>query len=125
MTDIYQTALPIKPDTLIVISRELRSYLGLSRDGGYLHHVRPVRLEEPIVADGKRVAGDLTCDCRGGQVRGTCYWVSRCESLEASDPAPFRQPSWHAPDPRAALEAGSAVFDAPAGAGDAQEAYRG
>ncbi len=123
MTRIVQVSVAIEPDALIVVSRSLRSYLGLSRDGGYLHHIRPARLEEPIVGDGKRAAGALTCDCRGGTVRGTCYWVERAEALEAGDPRPLRRPDWATP--RAELEAGSATFDAPAGAGEMVEASRG
>jgi hypothetical protein len=107
--NIIQVGIPLEPDTLVVLSAELREYVGLSHEGGYLHHVRPLRLEEPIVGEGRRSAGALTCDCRGGQVRGSCYWVTRAESFEAS--RPHARPSWA---PRAALEAGVATFDAPA-----------
>lgn len=124
--NIIHLPVPLTSDTLVVSSARLREYLGLSRDGGYLHHVRPARLEEPIVGEGKRNAGALTCDCRGGQVRGFCYWVERAEQFEKSHL--FGRPAWA----RAALDAGvatfdipSAGFDAPAGAGHDVQAERG
>jgi hypothetical protein len=132
MTAIYVAALPLEPNTLIVVSHRFRSYIGLSRNGLYVHHMRPVREDEALVVDGRREPGALTCDCNGGQFRGTCYWVERAEALEAANPDAFRtrlaapildRPAW-APA-RAAIDAGSATFDAPAGAGDLQEAYRG
>jgi hypothetical protein len=117
--NVVHVPIPLDPDTLVVLSATLRQYAGLSRDGGYMHHVRPLRFEEALVGQGIRPAGALTCDCIGGQIRGTCYWVVRAEQFEAT--RPVERPGWA----RADLTAGSAGFDAPVGAGEMVEASRG
>ncbi len=106
---------PLEPDTLVIASAARREYLALSRDGTYVHHVRPARLDEPIVGDGLRVADELTCDCNGGRFRGTCYQVMNAELFERGQADAVAIP-WL--DSRVGL-------DNPAGAGEAVEAARG
>lgn len=113
MTRVVDLARPLEPDTLYVASAALRSYLGVSRDGTYVHHVRAARLDDQVVGDGLRHAGELTCDCSGGRFRGSCYWTKRAEALEARTPEKaltVEEPNW---------------FDSPAGAGESVEAFRG
>lgn len=123
--NVYVASLPLRPETLIVISRSLREYVGLSRDGSYVHHVRPARADEPVVVDGLREVGQLTCDCKGGRFHGTCYLVMTAQAIERADASGITRPPELGPDPRAALESGVATFDAPAEAGEMVEASRG
>ena len=114
-------------DPLIVLDAERRTYAGLSREGDYYHLVRPIRDDEPGVAEGNVVAGELTCCCAGAIYHGRCYRIDEARAFERSLVSVPRdqRPSWAGPDPRAALLAGAATFDAPAGAGDSVESFRG
>jgi hypothetical protein len=98
---------------LVVLDASRRTYAALSRDRAYWHlvHPLPVDLVDPDGTVVKRV-GALTCTCGGGIYRGTCYRVAQAEAFEAGQGLP--DPAW--------LTEG---FDAPAGAGDRQEAPRG
>lgn len=112
-----------RPRTLWVVSADLRTYLGLSRDGSYLHVIRPARLEDPLVGDGKAVAGELICNCAGASYGRRCYWTQLATALEASHPG-FAGGYSEEPDQDIAWmrEPG---LDNPAGAGEAVEAFRG
>jgi len=71
-------------ETLIVVDATRRSYLGVSRDGSYLHHVRPARKDDPTVGDGLVRESDLTCDCAAGRFgHHDCYWTKAARGYEA------------------------------------------
>jgi hypothetical protein len=89
--------------SLIVLDAERRLYAGISKDETYYHVIQP-----------DQVSGQLVCTCKAETFRLRCYRVSQAEQLEG------------ARSPRIALEqTGIAWFDAPAGAGEEVEAYRG
>lgn len=118
-------------DSLTILDAERRLYAGLSREGDYWHVIEPLQVAL-VDGDGNviRPVGELACRCKGATYHaGTCYRANQAIAFEAGDAGQathaLTPPSWHAPDPRAALEAGAAVFDAPVGAGDAVESYRG
>jgi len=91
-----------RPDTLYVVNAHLRSYLGLSRDGLYMHAVRPARLEDPVVGDGKFTVGSLLCSCAAGEFGRACYWTRLAEDLETGErggviePIPWLEQGAHA-----------------------------
>jgi len=100
-TRIVALLLEPKPATLYVVSASLRTYLGLSRDGTYLHAIRPARIEDPVVGDGKRIAGELVCSCAGRSFGQRCYWTDLATALEngdrgfVMDPVPsLEAPAW-------------------------------
>ncbi len=110
-------------DDLVVLDATRRTYAGLSTSGDYWHLIQPARPDDPRVGDGlERRAGELVCTCAGGTYRGTCWRTKEAEAFEAGIPRE------NAPVPGqvdlAELEAAS-WFDAPAGAGEAVEAFRG
>jgi hypothetical protein len=74
-----------RPLTLVVVDAHRRTYMGLSRDLSYWHAIRPARIEDPIVGDGKRIAGELLCSCAGGSFGQRCYWTQLAEALEQGD----------------------------------------
>jgi len=113
MTRIVHLAIAFEPDDLVIASASRRTYLGLSKDGSYLHCVHPLPVDL-VDANGAviRRVGALTCTCPGGTFRGTCYWVARAEAFEAGQGLP--DPAWLAEG-----------FDAPAGAGEEVQASRG
>lgn len=113
MTRIIHVGIPFEPDVLAIISASKRTYAALSRDGSYLHVVQPLQVE--LVAEDGTVlqrVGQLTCTCKGGEYRGTCWRVKEAEAFEAGQGLP--DPAW--------LTEG---FDAPVGAGEAVESFRG
>jgi len=74
MTRIVHLAIAFEPDDLVIASASRRTYLGVSKDGSYLHCVHPLPVDL-VDANGTviRRVGALTCNCSGGQFRGTCY----------------------------------------------------
>lgn len=106
---------PIGPigDALVVLDASRRLYAGLSRDQTYWHAVHPLSVDL-IAEDGTVVArvGALTCTCAGGQYRGRCYRVAQVEAFEAGQG--LADPAWLAEG-----------FEAPVGAGETVEAFRG
>ena len=88
-----------------------RTWLALNRDRTAYHFVHPIEADDFRVRDELRRVGELTCECEGGRFRGTCYVVKAAEEgpwpVEAT---PTAEPTW---------------FDAPAGAGEGVEAFRG
>jgi hypothetical protein len=80
-------------DELVVLDAARRLYAGLSRDGAYWHVVAPA-VEDMVNAENAviRSAGQLTCRCRGGLYRGTCYRVVEAEAFEAGQLAPIHGP---------------------------------
>lgn len=72
------------PD-LHVLSARFRLYVGLSRDGGYLHVVSPA--VQLLDQDGNivRPDGALACTCRGGTYHGSCYRLKQAEALERGE----------------------------------------
>ena len=80
-------SLGIEPrgEVLYVLNASMRSYLGLSRDAEYFHAIRPARLEDPVVGDGKRLVGELLCSCAGGTFGQRCYWTKLAIELETGD----------------------------------------
>jgi hypothetical protein len=79
--------------TLVVLDEERRLYAGLSRDESYWHVVAPLQLEI-LGRDGEviRAIGQLSCRCKSGVVRGTCYRVVEAEAIEAAGPSWMREP---------------------------------
>lgn len=84
MTAVQYVGIALAGNDLVVLDANRRLYAGLSRDGAYWHVVSPA-LEDLVNADGAviRAAGQLTCRCRGGLYRGTCYRVEQAEAFEA------------------------------------------
>jgi len=124
MTGIAWRPLGEVDGALVVLDSGRRLYAGLSREGDYWHIVQPARAGDPRVTAEPALAavGDLVCTCRGGVFHGRCYRADEAKAWERAD-ASGLAPAWALP--REALEQGSATFDAPAGAGEAQEASRG
>jgi hypothetical protein len=125
MTNVVYRSIGDIGGDLAVLDAERRLYVGLSRDGSYYHVVEPLQADivEGIDNDVIRPAGALACRCKGGTFRGVCYRVTEAEALEAGDVKPFASPDWL--EPRVIADEGTATFDAPAGAGDLVEAFRG
>lgn len=127
MTGIVHAPIGDVGDALTILDADRRFYAGLSRDGTYWHVIEPLQADVlGVDAEVIRPAGLLSCRCKGATFHGSCYRVEQAEAFEAGDARQATRalsPDWLIP--RAALEAGSATFDAPAGAGDLQEAYRG
>lgn len=68
---------------LVLFDVERRTFLGLSSDGTYYHHVTPATPDMWVVRQGKRQAGQLTCvTCEGGRTHGWCYRVIEAEAFE-------------------------------------------
>ena len=113
MTRLVHLAIAFEPDDLVIASASRRTYLGVSKDGSYLHCVHPLPVDL-VDADGTviRRVGALSCNCKGGTFRGECYRTKQAEAFEAGLGLP--DPAWLAEG-----------FDAPVGAGEAQEAFRG
>lgn len=92
------------PNTLVVLDAKRRTYAGLARGGDYWHLLRPARLDDPLVGDGKRAVGELLCSCVGAAYGHMCYWTQLATALEAgdrgflviqaADPWPDDTPAW-------------------------------
>lgn len=85
MTGPVHAPIHVEGPQLHVLSLEHRLYVGLSRDGSYLHVVSPqIELTD---ADGNvvRVAGTLGCICKGGVFHGSCYRTKQGEALERGE----------------------------------------
>lgn len=105
----------VPADALTILDARRRTYAALSHDGTYWH------LISPFAGD-----GELVCTCAGGRQHGRCWRLDQAIAFEAGDArqaSPALIPSWHLP--RASLDAGTAVFDAPEGAGHSVQAERG
>jgi len=104
-----------------------RTWLALNRAGDGYHVVTACQPGDFLVRDGLRRVGELTCSCEGGRFRGTCYVVKAAES----GPWPMLpHPALADGELRAAKadREGDDMenwFDAPAGAGEEVEAFRG
>lgn len=98
---------------LVVLDASRRLYVGLSRSRAYYHVIAPLPVDL-VAEDGAviRRVGSLSCSCLGGVYRGECWRSKQVAAFEAGQGLP--DPAW--------LGEG---FDAPAGAGEAQEAFRG
>ena len=98
---------------LVVLDAGRRTYAALSRDATYWHLISPLPVDL-VDADGTvvRRIGDLSCTCAGGVFRGECYRIKQALAWEKGAGLP--DPAW--------LTEG---YDAPAGAGEAVEAFRG
>lgn len=121
MTAVVSLPIADLGDSIVVLDRARRLYVAPSRDRSYYHVVRPARSTDLRVVEGRAQVGDLVCDCIGSSTHGRCYQQMNAEAIERADAAGMTRPAELGPDPdpRAALEAGAATFDAPAGAGDA------
>lgn len=131
MTGLVYRSLGDVGDSLVILDATRRLYAGLSRDKAYWHVVTPA-LEDMVNADNAviRSTGQLTCRCRGGLYRGTCWRVKEAEAFEAGTLAPT-----HRADCDADLRRNGCVCmpdiawladnDSPAGAGESVEAFRG
>jgi len=117
-----------------------RTWLAVSKDASYYHVVTPTPDDAQLITDGLRHKGQLSCTCAGGRYRGTCYVVVSCEAIEsaAAAPSPYVHDFGECQGPcvycaaEQAESAGDAPpasegnwFDAPAGAGEDVEAFRG
>jgi hypothetical protein len=71
---------------LHILSIEYRLYIGLSRDGSYLHVIAP-RQADVQDSDGIVVhaIGELACTCAGGTFHGSCYRLRQAEAYEKGD----------------------------------------
>jgi len=89
MTRLIVSPIEVPPDALVCVDLERRVYLGLSRDGDYLHLVHPRGFEQ-LGEDGEVVglATDLVCTCRGSIFQGKCYQTERAVAIEAELDAP-------------------------------------
>lgn len=76
----------VRDDQLHVLSSEHRLYVGLSRDGSYLHVIAPTQVELTDV-DGNvvRPAGALACTCKGATYHGSCYRLRAAEAFERGE----------------------------------------
>ena len=113
MMRVIHVAIPFDPDAFVILSMARRTYAALSHDGVYLHVIQP-RAVDLVDANGtvlERV-GELTCSCLGGIYRGTCWRTKQAVAFEAGRGLP--DPAWLAEG-----------FDAPVGAGEAVETFRG
>lgn len=111
-------------DELVCLDAERRLYAGLSRDRTYWHIIQPLPLEDPRVGDGLRKAGELGCTCPGGVYHGRCYRVGQAEAFEAGRLmlTPVQARGQIGMDEAAGPDW---LYDAPVGAGEAVEAFRG
>lgn len=75
-------AVPVTDSGLHILDQDRRTFMALSRDESYWHLIRPVRAEDPGVAEGNVREGDLTCSCLGGVYRGDCYRIRQAEAFE-------------------------------------------
>lgn len=89
-------------DALLILDLDRRFYIGLSRDRTYWHAIQPF---EP----GNRQSR-LTCSCAGGLAHGYCWRSKQADALE---------------EQLARVDVDAWVNDAPTGAGDLVEAFRG
>lgn len=100
---IVHVAFEAMPDTLVVVDAGRRTYLGLSTDRTYWHSVRPARLDDPVVGDGKRAVGELLCSCVAGEYGRPCYWTEIAAACERGDRGfivdRIADPSWVRPAP--------------------------
>lgn len=73
-------------DRLHILSSAFRLYIGLSRDGSYLHVISP-RQAEVTDLDGNVVheKGELACSCAGGVFHGDCYRRRQAVVYETGD----------------------------------------
>lgn len=128
MTRVVHVGYELQTEQLVIVSARLRIYAALSRDGTYAHLIRPARSTDLRVVEGRARVGDLMCDCIGSATHGRCYQQMNAEAFERADHEALGRPDWADPDPRDAIAAGVATFDAPdepAGAGYGVEAGRG
>lgn len=70
---------------LHVLSTEHRLYVGLSRDGSYLHVVSPQIELTDVDGNVVRPAGTLGCTCKGSVFHGSCYRTKQGEALERGE----------------------------------------
>jgi hypothetical protein len=59
---------------------ERRTFVALNREQTAYHLIHPVAEDDQRVLDGKLTAGVLTCECRGGRFRGSCYQTQKAET---------------------------------------------
>lgn len=82
-------------DALIVLDKERRLYVGLSRDGSYFHLIQPTQFDlvDHNTDEVLRPAGTLECRCRGFSAHGHCYVANAAIAFEdqAAMPAMFRR----------------------------------
>ena len=71
---------------LMIVDAERRVYAAESRDGTYLHVIRPLWSDDPAVTtEGSLVrAGELTCCCAGGTFRNQCYRLDQAREYESA-----------------------------------------
>jgi hypothetical protein len=87
---IIRAALDPAPGILYVVDERRRVYAALSRDGSYLHLIRPLRDEDYRVRhEGGRI-GALACDCVGFSTHGKCYMASAAIAFEDREAMPAR-----------------------------------
>ena len=89
----------VTSEGLVLFDLERRTYLGLSRDESYWHVVRPLRADDPGVAEGNVQVGDLTCCCAGGTFKGHCYRIAQAIAFERERASELR---WGELEPAAA-----------------------
>ena len=94
MTGLVYVQIAGHGTSLVVLDAARRLYAGLSRDGAYWHVVTPA-IEDMVNAENAviRSAGQLTCRCRGGLYRGTCYRTAEAEAFESGTLAPTHGPN--------------------------------
>ena len=96
MSGVVWSPIHVVSDDLYILDGEHRLYVGLSRDGSYLHVVSPAQVEQRDLESGEitRGVGQLACSCRGGVYHGRCYRVEAAEAFEAGDADRLAAPAW-------------------------------
>lgn len=83
MTGPAFSPIKVETDQLHILSGMFRLYVGLSRDGSYLHVIHPRGYEQRDI-DGNLVGGpeDLVCGCKGFTFHGHCYRANQAIAFE-------------------------------------------
>lgn len=70
---------------LHVLSAQFRVYVGLSREGDYLHVVSPAVALHDQDGNVVRPDGALACTCKGATYHGSCYRLKQAQAHERGD----------------------------------------
>jgi hypothetical protein len=73
-----------------LVDDKRRVYAAQSRDGSYLHLIRPLRDEDYRVRNEGGRIGDLACDCVGFSTHGKCYQATAAIAFEDAEAMPAR-----------------------------------
>lgn len=85
MTGPVHTPIAVVGQQLHVVSERFRLYVGLSRDGSYLHVVSPAVAIHDQDGNVVRPDGALACTCKGAFFHGSCWRTTQAEAYEKGD----------------------------------------